>query len=646
MLEHINSWKYKPETLLANIIPSQKSINAFKEKNELIKILQPLKDKIVEMALTKGPISLISSILELYYDKEATILQKEEIFDGIQNKLKHVNIVIYEGYYISYLDNRNFYVKIHCALGFNKCFQKHPSSNKEFITIDIKNVSKYLPSIIAELIELFNILTYSPKISVEIEENNLDYSFIENYKVNNYENGFKFGHPYEKIERSDKKKMIKDFDYDNNYVENNSNIKEIKQQKVKTNLKNNIINTKNKTKKEIINNNSNITNNIKKPEPIKKDLESKENKETEKLKDSIIKIPKETSNTNFINTENNSSYKNEINPNGSTINRKLKKNIKKHFLQRKRYNSFKIPISNEYIENEEKEDKSEIKEIKKEDKDIKDAKDTSEKNKNFNSSLSIFSVSFNCVPKKTEKNTLNHVMDYINTKNHKFIKMFCRESIKDREEKKIKELKQEIYQKNYEIKKRQYLLECWKNANKNENNIIENNPNDTTEKNIEKFIKEFEADAKKINDESEILYAYQFIINRAYRTKTEIDEGIKKSFKNCFDICNDLLKKMKENKKKYYECLKNITDYIKNINSISLNMDKDKGTNNEIHPYQNLLIFKEESEAIEIIMQSIDYYEDTLIKKIYRCLLNTPFEYLTKDVNLDNSPILPKINKL
>ena len=85
----------------------------------LTKLLKPLKDKTVEIEITKGPISLIPSIIELY---------------GIKIKLKN-NIFIFDAPYISFIDNGNIYIKINEIVSFNECFEKIISDNKEYIII-------------------------------------------------------------------------------------------------------------------------------------------------------------------------------------------------------------------------------------------------------------------------------------------------------------------------------------------------------------------------------------------------------------------------------------------------------------------------------------------------------------------------------
>ena len=644
MFEHLNSWKNKNEQILTNITSSQKSVNLLKEKekSDLKKLLQPLKDKIDEMKLTKGPISLISSILELFYEKKKAILLKEEIEEEIKNKLKNIRISMTEGIYIYELNNQNFYLRINDILIFNKCFERHPLNNKEYIILNIKTTSENLSDIITELIEQYNKLTYNGKISVEIEEyigNKFYYNF-ENNKVNNYENGLKFCQPYDKTERTERKRIIKDLEYETpNYSDNINDIKEIKQ-KVKSNLKNSIINnTKNKIQKEIKNTNSNInTNNIiKKPEPIKKDIE---NKDHETLKESIIKIPKETSDINTeenkINNINNNNNNSNINLNAEIINKKPKKKIKKHFLQKKRNNSFKLPVKNNNIKKEENE-------IKKEDKEVNTDKEIIDNKQKFNSSLSMYSVAFSCLPKKKEKFLLNQIIDYVSSASLKLISIFGSENIKEREEKKIKELKLEIYKKNREIQYHQYIIDSLEDPSSNENYIITNNRNSNL-MNIELITKDIQKDYIKLSDEVEVLYAYQFILNKMNKNKKGIDENIKINFKNCFDLCMELFKKIQENKKKYLSNIENICDYIKTINSFDINARYYNGEKNEINTNkQNMLIFKEEKEIIEKIEQSLISFEDLIMKKIYKCLLNTPYEYMFREMNFDN-PTYNSIN--
>ena len=49
---------------------NQKYNNNKKENSELTKLLKLLKDKIVEIEITKRPLLLISSIIELYFDNK------------------------------------------------------------------------------------------------------------------------------------------------------------------------------------------------------------------------------------------------------------------------------------------------------------------------------------------------------------------------------------------------------------------------------------------------------------------------------------------------------------------------------------------------------------------------------------------------
>ena len=189
MIENTNNWKYQNDTLLNNLMINQKYNNNKKENSELTKLLKPLKDKIVEIEITKGPISLISSIIELYFDNKKKSLLKEEIYEGIKIKLKKNKIVIFDAPYISFIDNGNIYIKINEIVSFNECFEKIISDNKEYIQLKNKTVNENLSKIIGELIEQYNILTYNPDVSIEIEENEkYKYeSFFGNHKINNYD---------------------------------------------------------------------------------------------------------------------------------------------------------------------------------------------------------------------------------------------------------------------------------------------------------------------------------------------------------------------------------------------------------------------------------------------------------------------------
>ena len=242
----------------------------------------------------------------------------------------------------------------------------------------------------------------------------------------------------------------------------------------------------------------------------------------------------------------------------------------------------------------------------------------------------MYSISFNCIPKKKEKLILNQILEYINSKNKKIISIFGEENIKEREEKKIRELKQEIGQKNLEIKLRQYIIEHWENSNLNNNKNEKNNI-----KYIDKITKDIEIDYKKLSDELEVLYACQFIINKMNKNKNGINEEIKNSFKNYYDICDELFKKIKENKKNYLILLKQLSDYIKNINGINMSTKDEKEEN--IDNNRNIILFKEEKESIEKLEYWLDTFEDLIKKKLYKCLLNTPLENIIKENNFDNN---------
>ena len=125
-------------------------------------------------------------------------------------------------------------------------------------------------------------------------------------------------------------------------------------------------------------------------------------------------------------------------------NNENKKNIriKKTFLKRKRKkkqknkNSFIIPYSDNEINNP-------------------NCNSTGANTNNNYSFLSIESLSFSCIPKKKEKSLLEEIINYVSYKNQKLISIFGGDNIKERESKRIMELKQEIAQKNLEISLRE-----------------------------------------------------------------------------------------------------------------------------------------------------------------------------------------------
>ena len=144
--------------------------------------------------------------------------------------------------------------------------------------------------------------------------------------------------------------------------------------------------------------------------------------------------------------------------------------------------------------------------------------------------------------------------------------------------------------------------------------------------------KDIKNDFEKINQEIEILSASQFIINKRNKLKNSINnaEGIKNDFKYNFNICVELLINIKNNKNKYLSCLNNISSFIENINNLTIKTRK-----NNDNKINNILIYKEEKETIKKIEECLKAFEDLLRKNIYKSLLNTPYEYLLKDKDIE-----------
>ena len=155
MIQNTTNINYKSHSLIDKSPFSQKTQNNPQEK-AMTNLLKPLKDRMIDIGMTKGPISLISSILELFYDHKRVILSKDEIFENIQQKLKSNKIVILDEPFISFLDETNFYIKINGIL-LDKCFEKITTKNNEFIQINERNVKEKLPDIIQDLVDQYTV---------------------------------------------------------------------------------------------------------------------------------------------------------------------------------------------------------------------------------------------------------------------------------------------------------------------------------------------------------------------------------------------------------------------------------------------------------------------------------------------------------
>ena len=578
MIDNSIDSNYKTKYLLNKIMPKTNKKGKKTEELEIIKLLKPIKDKIIEIILTKGPISLSSSILELFYDKKIKILEQSEIYDEIRKKMKRNLITIVEkiknnkGALISYLDSNNYILRIKEILNNSNYFQKLVFKEKECYQIDCINIKNNLKNLLKELEEQYNILIYNPGIHIELKEEKHD-NINSKFNVNN-----------------------------SNIINNKKiNFNDIHHNQI-------IINTE-------INNN----------DKIKEELERKNNKEL------IFDI-----NTNFRLDQNignninnkkefviNKSMKNEnsnikIESNLTKYNIYKKEIIKKNFLKKKKKLSknklFTIPYS-----------------FNNNDNNLNDnIKTFYNKSKNENScfDLSIENLSFSCIPRKKDKNRIEKIINIISYKTDELISVFGGENIKEREEEKIMKLKQKINQINLEIKVHEYIIKCWENANINY---------EEEKKNIcilEKINNEINKDFIRLKEELEVLDASHFIINKRNYLKNEINngEGIKSDFIFNYNVCENIFKRIQKNKNKYLVCLKNISEFIKIVNNIKLN--------NEENQNANIYIYKEEKDSIKKIEKCLNIFEDLIKKNINKCLTNTSLEKLKEKKNCYRQKLL------
>ena len=565
MIDKSNDWKYNARLLINGLTPHENSNN---EETLIIQCLKPLKDKIIEIVLSKGPISLISSILEIFYDKKKKILSEEEIVEGIKNKLNNNIITVYEEPIIFYLDSNNFIEKIIKILSNKEYFEILIIQEKQYIKINTKNIKKKLNILLNELKEQYNILTDNPKISIELDEEkekekvhkiNLGPNIAINKIINNKDINFNNIH---------NNKIIINTDVDRNAI-------------IKGNIENKKINN------NVINVISDMNNNKN---------EVKESGLGVNIHNSFNKINNMNSinninNNNIFNT-NKEKMINEISDSDNINNKgsnKMKK-ISKTFLKKKKNSlnnySFIIPYSNSS-------------------EDVNNESNSHNKSTSINSfsSLSVESLSFSCIPRKKEKHLLEKIINYITFKNKELYSTFGGDNVKEREEKKIKKLKQEITQKNLEIKLHEYVIQCWENENYEEGRDNANL--------IGKINEDFKNDYKRLNEEMEVLFASHFIINRRNKLKNDnYADGIKKDFKYNYNVCVELYKKINNNKSKYLLWLNKIIKFIKNVNKIDLDLKEIKEEGNDI------VIYKEELESIKNIMDYLRVFEELVKKNI------------------------------
>jgi len=619
MLNNTTDWNFKAESLLHNLIPQQNH-NILDEETEVVQILKPIKDKINEIQLAKGPITLLACVLEIFYDHKKKILTKKEIIEGVKNKIDTNNYIItlFKNPYILYLDSTNLYSKINQICNNADCFERL-NNEKDYIKLNNKKIGKILPNIKKELVEQYNIMNYKPSVSIEIdEENKPGGGNLSHRHINNNQNN-----------------SANSFNTNNNYMNYNNNINQNIANNNNNNIENNLFHNN-------INNNA-INNNIYSNNIYTNNISSNKMNNVKNI--ACNNIFNNTNNNNSI--HNNNSININNNNSNNNINTVDKININKKEI--KKSNKIKM-------KNEEKKYKKYIKDesfLQKKKKLTKNnsfimASIENEANISHNNSvvtsfsnLSIESLSFSYVPKKEEKDSLDRIINFISSKNSKFISMFGGENIKEREAKKIRDLNQEISQKKIEIKLREYILECWNNSNYN----IEKEKNSLNL--IEKINEEIRNDYKKLIEEMEVLYALHFIISKRGGIKKEQNnnlEGIKNDFILSFNVCIDFLKKINNNKNKYLLCLKKINEFIQDVNTINLSIKEDKkDEDNNTKNNNNILLYKEERENIEKVEECLEAFEDLIKNNIYKCLLNTPFEKLLKEKNFKDELFI--INK-
>lgn len=566
-------WSYSTdmkdtEKSILKDLPSHTKNFIIIEETEITKLLEPIKNKINEISLSKGPTTLITSILEFFYEKKRKILSEEEIFSYIKSKLDNNKINVIEKInqndnnrtIIGSINSNNYFSFIDLILSNNQYFTKLIVNEKEFIQLNNENIKKSLNYFIKELEELNNIFICNKIITIEIEEDNQNKNNQNNNKLNS----------------KTKIKHNNDINFSN--IHNNHII-------INTDLfEKNELNEKQDNK--IVNNNI-----IK----INQDITNEDNLELK----SDVENKKEIKNNKYISIKTDLEIKNKT---------KKKKNnsLNKTFLKKKKKPTnnksiTSIPYSNnnyEIISN------------------TQNQKNSTSCTNNF-SVLSMESLSFSCIPGKKEKYILEQIVNYITTKNKELLSVFNVEKLKEREEKKIRELNQEISQKSFEIKIHEYIIQCWKNTNINLDKKLDNVDL------IKNFNEEIKKDYKILREEMDILYATHFILNKR-KADHEINvEGIQKDFNNNYNTCIELYKKIENHIKVYLSCLNSFNEFIKNVNIIKLNIKEKPSDKVNIN---DIFIYKEEKKSIDNIIDCLNVFKNLIKKHISKCLINTPFE--------------------
>ena len=556
-------WSYSTdvkdtEKSMLKDLPIQKKNFIIIEETEITKLLEPIKDKINEITITKGPITLMTSILEFFFVKKRKILSEEEIYNYVKNKLENNQINVIEKsnqnndtpMIIECVDSNNYFRYMDLILINNQYFTKIIVNEKEFIQLNSENIQKSINYFLKELEELNNILICNQSINIEIEEE-------KQIKNDN------------KIEDKPKAQKIINNDINFNNILNNHII----------------INTDLFEKNELGEKQGNKISNT----------------------NNIIKINRDIAYGEILDSKNNNGIKDK-NPTYLDIeNKNKKKSLSKTFLKKKKKlvnnNSIKSkPYSNNKRNNYDISSNIQIQ------------KNTPSFTKNF-STLSMESLSFSCIPGKKEKYILEQIVNYISHKNKELLSVFSVDKLKEREEKKIRELNQEISQKNFEIKIHEYIIQCWKNANMNIDKKIDNVDL------IRKFNENLKKDFKILREELDILYATHFILNKRKADNEMNIEGIQKDFNYNYNTCIELYKKIENHIKEYLICLNSFNEFIKNVNIIKLNI---KEKPNDV--INDIIIYKEEKKSIENIIDCLNVFKSLIKKHISKCLTNTSFE--------------------
>ena len=539
MSEDFSSCKIKIESIKTNNEKLQNDNNIYFSKNSYIcQILQPITNKILEILKNNGSYSLISCILEIFYDKNINILKKEEILNEIKKVLKNNLKIISNSSENIIINIRNCFFKTNQILDYNENFTKLSDINnsEELIKINIEKLNSNLENIIKELLDININLFYNPKIIIDLEEE--------------------------------------------------------------------------KKKREEINNQNELEKNIDK-------LNNEEIKNNQNIKNKIEEI---------INTD--------ILPNKRRLFLRKKRKLKN--------NKLSLPINLIKFNH----------------------------NPHLFSLLEIESLSFNCIPKKQEILFVDEKINEIIIENEKLMNIYDSESIEEIEENKINDLKKEILEKKRELKLHEEIIQSLKRTNLNSEN---------NKKNIyliRIIVNEFSINYKELKTQIDILSLYKKYIFKIQKDKNNNSkdniEIMKNIYHTNFESCKLLINKIENNKNQYIFCLKNLNDFIQSVNNIglnereynnfednksynynidndsenkndsnneknilnisncnSLNNSNNKINNNDNNSYlykNNILIYNQELQIIDKIINSLTEFIDKIKNYFHDCISDTPFE--------------------